>query len=46
MAPTGRCGGPIRSEDLAVVFMAQVPGEQRRSYRPLINALVYQALME
>jgi len=31
-------------EDLAVVFMAQVPGEQRRRYRPLINALVYQAL--
>jgi CubicO group peptidase (beta-lactamase class C family) len=34
------------AEDLAVVFMAQVPGEQRRSYRPLINALVYQALVE
>ncbi len=32
-------------EDLAVVFMAQVPGEQRRRYRPFINALVYQALM-
>ena len=31
-------------EDLAVVFMAQVPGEQRRRYRPLVNALVYQAL--
>ena len=31
-------------EDLAVVFMAQVPGEQRRRFRPLINALVYQAL--
>ena len=31
-------------EDLAVVFMAQVPGEQRRRCRPLINALVYQAL--
>jgi CubicO group peptidase (beta-lactamase class C family) len=31
-------------EDLAVVFMAQVPGEQRRHFRPLINALVYQAL--
>lgn len=31
-------------EDLAVVFMAQVPGEQRRRYRVLINALVYQAL--
>jgi CubicO group peptidase (beta-lactamase class C family) len=32
------------AEDLAVVFMAQVPGEQRRRYRPLINSLVYQAL--
>jgi CubicO group peptidase (beta-lactamase class C family) len=32
------------AEDLAVVFMAQVPGEQRRRYRPFINALVYQAL--
>ncbi len=31
-------------EDLAVVFMAQVPGEQRRRFRPLINALVYQAI--
>jgi len=34
------------TEDLAVVFMAQVPGEQRRRYRPIINALVYQALVE
>jgi CubicO group peptidase (beta-lactamase class C family) len=33
-------------EDLAVVFMAQVPGEQRRRFRPLINALVYQALTD
>jgi CubicO group peptidase (beta-lactamase class C family) len=33
-------------EDLAVVFMAQVPGEQRRGYRPLINSLVYQALTD
>jgi CubicO group peptidase (beta-lactamase class C family) len=33
-------------EDLAVVFMAQVPGELRRRYRPFINALVYQALTE
>jgi CubicO group peptidase (beta-lactamase class C family) len=33
-------------EDLAVVFMAQVPGEQRRRYRPLINSLVYQALVD
>ncbi|MEJ0015559.1 MAG: serine hydrolase domain-containing protein [Acetobacteraceae bacterium] len=32
------------AEDLAVVFMAQVPGEQRRRFRPLLNALVYQAL--
>ena len=34
------------TEDLAVVFMAQVPGEQRRRFRPLINGLVYQALTE
>ena len=34
------------AEDLAVVFMAQVPGEQRRRFRPLINALVCQALVE
>jgi CubicO group peptidase (beta-lactamase class C family) len=34
------------AEDLTVVFMAQVPGEQRRRYRPIINALVYQALTE
>jgi CubicO group peptidase (beta-lactamase class C family) len=34
------------TEDLAVVFMVQVPGEQRRRYRPLINSLVYQALTE
>jgi CubicO group peptidase (beta-lactamase class C family) len=34
------------AEDLAVVFMAQVPGEQRRCYRPLINSLVYQALVD
>ena len=34
------------TEDLAVVFMAQVPGEQRRRYRPMINALVYQAVTE
>jgi CubicO group peptidase (beta-lactamase class C family) len=34
------------AEDLTVVFMAQVPGEQRRRYRPLINALVYQALTD
>ena len=33
------------AEDLAVVFMIQVPGEQRRRYRPMINALVYQALI-
>ncbi len=33
-------------EDLAVVFMAQVPGEQRRRFRPLINAFVYQSLTE
>jgi CubicO group peptidase (beta-lactamase class C family) len=34
------------AEDLAVVFMAQVPGEQRRRFRPLINSLVYQALTD
>ena len=34
------------AEDLAVVFMAQVPGEQRRRFRPLVNALVYQAAGE
>ena len=33
------------TEDLAVVFMAQVPGEQRRRWRPVINALVYGALV-
>lgn len=32
-------------EDLAAVFMVQVPGEQRRRFRPMINALVYQALL-
>lgn len=34
------------AEDLAVVFMAQVPGLRRRHYRSLINALVYQSLIE
>lgn len=34
------------AEDLAVVFMAQVPGLQRRRFRPFINGLVYQALTE
>jgi CubicO group peptidase (beta-lactamase class C family) len=34
------------SEDLAVVFMVQVPGERRRRYRGLINSLVYQALTD
>jgi CubicO group peptidase (beta-lactamase class C family) len=34
------------AEDLAVAFMIQVPGEQRRRFRPMINALVYQALIE
>ena len=32
-------------EDLAVVFMCQVPGDLRRRFRPMINALVYQALI-
>jgi CubicO group peptidase (beta-lactamase class C family) len=34
------------TEDLAAVFMVQAPGLQRRRYRKLINALVYQALTE
>ena len=34
------------AEDLAVVFMCQAPGEQRRRFRPLVNALVYQALTD
>jgi len=29
---------------LAVVFMAHAPGELRKRYRRLVNALVYQAL--
>jgi CubicO group peptidase (beta-lactamase class C family) len=33
-------------EDLAAVCMVQVPGEQRRRFRPMINALVYQALVD
>jgi CubicO group peptidase (beta-lactamase class C family) len=32
-------------EDLAAVCMVQVPGDQRRKFRPLINSLVYQALV-
>ncbi len=32
------------TEDLAAVFMVQVPGEQRRRWRPVVNALVYGAL--
>jgi CubicO group peptidase (beta-lactamase class C family) len=38
-------GRSDRGPGRAVVFMAQVPGEQRRRYRPLINSLVYQALL-
>ena len=35
------------TEDLAVVFMVQVPAlQQAMRYRPLINSLVYQALTE
>jgi CubicO group peptidase (beta-lactamase class C family) len=34
------------TEQLAAVCMVQVPGEQRDRYRPLINALVYQALLD
>ena len=33
------------TEDLAAVFMVQVPGEQRRRWRPVVNALVYGALV-
>ena len=33
-------------EDLVAVFMVQVPGEQRRRWRPIVNALVYGALTD
>lgn len=33
-------------EDLTVVFMAHTPGSMRWYYRQLINALVYQAIVE
>ena len=33
-------------EHLAVVFMAQTPGDQRREYRRLVNSLVYQAVVD
>jgi CubicO group peptidase (beta-lactamase class C family) len=33
-------------EDLAAVFMVQVPGEQKQRLRPLINSLIYQALTD
>ncbi len=33
-------------EQLAVVFMTQTPGLQRRRYRPLLNSLVYQTLTD
>jgi len=33
-------------EQLAVVFMAQTPGLQRRRYRQIVNALVYQAIID
>ncbi|MBL6459546.1 serine hydrolase [Belnapia sp. T6] len=33
-------------EQLAVVFMAQVPGLQRRRHRQMVNALVYQSLVD
>ncbi|HEX8665551.1 MAG TPA: serine hydrolase domain-containing protein [Beijerinckiaceae bacterium] len=33
-------------ERLAVVFMTHTPGDQRREYRRLVNALVYQAIVE
>ena len=34
------------AEELAVVFMTQAPGEQRRRFRRLVNSLVYQALTD
>jgi CubicO group peptidase (beta-lactamase class C family) len=34
------------AEQLAVVYMVQVPGERRRNYQALINTLVYQALTD
>ena len=34
------------TEDLAAVFMVQVPGEQRRAWRPVVNPLVYGALVD
>lgn len=34
------------AEDLVAVFMCQAPGEQRRRLRVLVNALVYQALID
>jgi CubicO group peptidase (beta-lactamase class C family) len=33
-------------ERLAVVFMTQTPGDQRREYRRLVNNLVYQAIVD
>ena len=33
-------------EQLAVVFMAQTPGLQRRRFRQIVNALVYQAITD
>jgi CubicO group peptidase (beta-lactamase class C family) len=33
-------------EGLAVVFMTQTPGDQRREYRRLVNSLVYQAIVD
>jgi CubicO group peptidase (beta-lactamase class C family) len=33
-------------EELAVVFMSHAPGPIRRHYRRLINALVYQAIVD
>src|SRR4051794_758448 len=33
-------------EQLAVVFMTQTPGDQRREYRRLVNGLVYHAIVD
>jgi CubicO group peptidase (beta-lactamase class C family) len=35
-----------RKEELAVVWMGYSPGPQRIKYRSMINALVYQALVD
>jgi hypothetical protein len=36
----------LSKEELAVVWMAQTPGTIRWKYRQMINALVYQAIVD